>query len=183
MYTHTQIPAEIVPYLWNIYNQKYKPSRDTFTNLSFTPLSPIHPDIQELLLKSKNIMEMYGYKFRCKDKDLIDNNNKENESDEFNWLIEFHHYNIHEFYEPEFTRHSDDQAGISANVNTILFYLNKDKTIQGGNLFVYDNNGIDKKLVIKSGDMIIMKGDVEHEIEQMDGFGNRMSIVVQIQRD
>lgn len=187
MYHHTQIPAEIIPYLWNIYNKKYKSDSNTFTNISFTPPSLFHspslfhPDIIELLLKSKYIMEMYGYKFRCKDSDIIDNN-KENESDEFDWLIEFHHYNIKKYYEPEFARHMDDQSGISANVNTILFYLNKDKTIDGGNLIVNDN-GIDKKLEIKSGDMIIMRGNVEHEIEPMDGYGNRMSIVVQIQRD
>jgi len=181
-YHHSQIPAEIVPYLWNIYNKKYKAKPVVFTNISFTPPSSFHPDIIELLLKSKNLMEMYGFKFRCKDSDIIDNN-KENESDEFDWLIEFHHYKIHDYYEPEFGRHCDDKAGLSANVNTVLFYLNKDKTIQGGNLIVYDDNGIDKKIEIKSGDMIIMRGDVEHEIEPMDGNGNRMSIVVQIQRD
>ena len=61
--------------------------------------------------------------------------------------------------------------------------MNKDKTIQGGNLIENDDNGIDKKIEIKLGDMIIMRGDIEHEIEPMDGYGNRMSIVVQIQRD
>jgi hypothetical protein len=181
MYIHTQIPAEIVPYLWNIYNNKYKSDSNTFTNISFTPSIQHHPDILDLLLKSKYIMEMYGFKFRCKDSDIIDNN-KENESDEYDWLIEFHHYKIHDYYEPEFTRHMDDQSGISANVNTIIFYLNKDNTIQGGNLIVNDN-GIDKKIKIKSGDMIIMRGDVYHEIEPMGGNGNRMSIVVQLQRD
>ena len=60
--------------------------------------------------------------------------------------------------------------------------MNKDKTIQGGNLFI-DSDGIDKKIEIKSGDMIIMRGDVEHEIEPMNNNGNRMSIVIQLQRD
>jgi hypothetical protein len=61
--------------------------------------------------------------------------------------------------------------------------LNKDKTIQGGNLFI-DSDGIDKKIEIKSGgDMIIMRGDVEHEIEPMNNNGNRMLIIVQLQRD
>lgn len=183
MYTHTQIPAEIIPYLWNIYNKKYKATSDVFTNISFTPQSSYNPDILELLIKSKNLMEIYGYKFRCTNNDLINNNIKENETDEFDWLIEFHHYNIKKYYEPEFGRHCDDKSAISANVNTIIFYLNKDKTIKGGNLIVYDDNGADKKLEINSGDMIIMKGDLEHEIEPLDGFGNRMSIVVQIQRD
>ena len=181
-YHHSQIPAELVPYLWNIYNNKYKSSSNVFTNISFTPPSSFHPDILELLLKAKNLMEIYGYKFRCTDDNLKDNNNKENESDEIDWLIEFHHYKIHDYYEPEFSRHRDDKTGISSYVNTILFYLNKDKTIQGGDLIV-DDNGIDKKLEIKSGDMIIMRGDLEHEIEPMGGNGNRMSIVVQIQRD
>jgi hypothetical protein len=179
-YIHTQIPAEIVPYLWNIYNNKYKPDSNTFINIGFNP-STHHSDILDLLVKSKYIMEMYGFTFRCKDSDLIDNN-KENESDEYDWLIEFHHYKINENFKPDFGRHCDDNAGLSANVNTIIFYLNKDKTIQGGNLFM-DSNGIDKKMEIKSGDMIIMRGDIEHEIEPMDGHGNRMSIVVQLQRD
>ncbi len=61
--------------------------------------------------------------------------------------------------------------------------MNKDKTIQGGNLFI-DSDGIDKKIEIKSGgDMIIMRGDVEHEIEPMNNNGNRMLIIVQLQRD
>jgi hypothetical protein len=169
-YIHTQIPAEIVPYLWNIYNNKYKSDSNTFTIISFTP-STHHSDILDLLLKSKYIMEMYGFKFRP-NSNLFD----------LEWLIEFHHYKINGNYEPEFGRHNDDQAGLSANVNTVLFYLNKDKTIQGGNLIV-NINEVDKTLQIKSGDMIIMKGDVEHEIEPMGGHGNRMSIVVQIQRD
>lgn len=188
-YHHSQIPFELVPYLWNIYNNKYKSSSNIFTNISFTPppRTSFYPDIQELLLKAKNLMEIYGYKFRCTDDNLKDYNNKDynnkdNESDEIDWLIEFHHYKIHEYYEPEFGRHCDDKAGLSSNVNTILFYLNKDKTIQGGYLVV-DNNGIDKKLEIKSGNMIIMSGDLEHEIEPMSGNGIRMSIVVQIQRD
>ena len=52
---------------------------------------------------------MYGFTFRCKDSDLIDNN-KENESDEYDWLIEFHHYKINENFKPDFGRHCDDKA-------------------------------------------------------------------------
>ena len=71
-YHHTQIPGEIVPYLWNIYNQKHKSNDKTFTNISFTPPSSLHTDILELLVKSKNLMEIHGYKFRCTDNDLKD---------------------------------------------------------------------------------------------------------------
>jgi len=170
-YTHTQIPAELIPYLWNIYMKKYKSTNNTFTNIRFAPPLRFDNDIQELLKKSKYIMEMYGYKF---DPNI--------DPDDVDWLVEFHHYKINQYYESEFARHCDDQAGVSTNVNTILFYLTKDKTIKGGDLIV-DDCGIDKKLEIKSGDMIIMSGNLEHEIEPMDGNGERISIVVQIQRE
>ena len=58
--------------------------------------------------------------------------------------------------------------------------LQKDPTIINGNLIIYDET---EKIEILSGNMLIIPGNVYHEIEKMDGNGQRISIIVQIQRD
>lgn len=177
-YVHDKIPTDILAELWNLYKKESIKYNGYFIISRFCPRNVQNRDIVNLLIKSKMIMEIHGFKFNCTENELI---NSEDCSD-VDYLIEFHNYKINGKYEPQFGRHCDDHGGISANVNTIIYYLEKDETnFFGGNLFVYDE--YTNKIIIKSGDMVIMRGDVEHEIENMDGNGERKSIVVQIQRD
>jgi hypothetical protein len=177
-YVHDKIPTDILTELWNFYKKESIKYNGDFIISSFFPRNTKNKDIENLLIKSKIIMENHGLKFKCTENELI------NSEDCWgvDYLIEFHNYKINSKYEPKFGRHHDDYGGLNANVNTIIYYLEKEETIIGGNLFVYDEY-TKKIIIIKSGDMVIMRGDIEHEIENMDGNGERKSIVVQIQRD
>ena len=179
-YIQEKIPSEILPQLWNLYEKESQNYHNDFIVSTYFPQYIKNNDIQDLLIKSKRIMDMYGFKFKCSEQELLDSEKPSN----IDYLVEFHLYKINGLLRSSFGRHSDDQAAVSTNVNTIIFYLEKDKTVDGGNLIVYDRDSGEKKMLeIKSGTMVILKGDVEHEIEEMDGKGERKSIVVQIQRD
>ncbi len=83
--------------------------------------------------------------------------------------------------------HQDDQAGVSYNVNTVIFYFNK--TLEGGNLEIYDNvngdNLLDSIDVTPSPGkvkIVVMTGNVYHNVSPITSEGLRESIVVQLKR-
>lgn len=113
------------------------------------------------------------------------------------WHSESHRYAVENSpIEPEFETHLDDFGAIHYKVNTIIYYLQKDSTIVGGNFIIYPNvissdllfGGFielqQTKIItpVKTGTMILLKGNLAHRAEEMDGKGLRRSIVVQIRR-
>ena len=140
-----------------------------------------------ILTFSKMILEKNGYK--CMDIDL---------GGMYDPLFEIHNINLtdDEYIENAFTRHMDDYGGVSCKVNTMIYYLEKSPTLDGGNLVIYkndkDNYGMrsDKsshsddgiELEIKPNTYLLLRGDVEHSITPCTGSGNRTCVVIQIAR-
>lgn len=112
-------------------------------------------------------------------------------------VVECHEYNINGPHQPEFTMHTDDYGAIhDARVHTVIYYLQKDPTITGGDVLIYPNAQLDHNVPVENTDlttchrfevnagiMILMRGDLAHAVEEMGGTGIRRSVVVQIRRD
>lgn len=103
-----------------------------------------------------------------------------------NSLYEHHIYELDG--EPEmshFTRHHDDNGGITGLVNTIIIYYHIDSDLEGGYLIMYgsddgkDGHIIDPRPQSNKICVICMRGDIEHEITVMGGYGERCCIVFQ----
>ena len=73
-------------------------------------------------------------------------------------------------------RHTDDYGNVNYPVETCILYTKKDETIIGGNFFYYKNN-IEHKIYIKSGTLLMMKGNLEHSPESITGVGQRNCLV------
>lgn len=103
-----------------------------------------------------------------------------------NMLIELHEYNKENNtpdYETPFAKHCDDYGAVDTKVNTIIYYIEKSEELEGGNIKIFkDENNIDSTLKVESSKMLMMRGDVMHEITPLKGRGIRRSIVVQIER-
>ena len=188
-FIHTHIPQDLTSLLFYLY-EKYHQKADKFDKqlsmrivnfsppLSYSTTELIPDDILKLLHLSKDIMVKNGFNF---DDDLQDFTQP---LSVFEWLVEFHHYYVNNKTTSLLGRHKDDYGGVSVEVNTIIFYIDKDIDIIDGDLITYESESdkIGNIHKIKKNDMIIMKGDLEHSIQEMDGIGERKSIVVQIQR-
>ena len=113
---------------------------------------------------------------------ILDNNNIDN-YDKNTYYIEFHQRNCGFEKKPYgiFSWHQDDGGAVSYNVHTIIFYLRKDKTIQGGDL-LYKDGSKEQKHIVNVGDIINFRGDLKHKPEETSGFGCRDIIVVFIKR-
>lgn len=109
-------------------------------------------------------------------------------------VIEFHEYapkkSAPVVYSP-LTIHCDDNGAISYPVETCIFYLQRDPSILGGNLDVwdYEPNWLlscfrtpepTQEILIESGLVLLMRGDVYHRPQDVRGTGIRRSIVVQL---
>ncbi len=100
-------------------------------------------------------------------------------------LIEYHYYD-----KPNqnwLTIHQDSFAAVNYEVNTVIFYFNK--TLEGGNLEIYDN--VDGDNLLDSIDItpsdgkvkiVVMSGDVFHTVSPIMSEGIRESIVIQLRR-
>lgn len=125
-------------------------------------------EIDSILKKSKELLESQDiYNFN------IDN-----------YLIEFHSYNASNYIEMPFGIHKDDGAAVNFNVYTILYYIKKDNDIIGGDLIIYNEEETEIIDTIKIDDnmIIILKGDIPHNVSQIKGSGLRQSILCQVER-
>jgi len=84
-------------------------------------------------------------------------------------------------------KHVDDFGGVDDIVNTILVYLNVSDTVTGGELVIYKDDDFEEveKIVdphSKDGKIcvVIIRGDVPHSINEMDGEGIRQCFAIQI---
>ena len=110
---------------------------------------------------------------------LLENGFKINKN---NFHVDFHRYYINnEKYETDLTWHTDDKGATPYNVNTVIFYLRKDHSLKGGNL-LYKENTNTRKININKNNIVLMRGDLIHKPEDIDGYGRRESIVVQFER-
>ena len=148
MTQYITIPDNMNKYLWNLI-EKYgsKKTAKEFHSKSFCPKYINNPDIIELLIKSQIIMTDKGMHFSRKD---ILEKGVDVEPKDIDWLVEFHRYNIDGSHIPDFRKHCDDHGGVSCNVNTIIYYLQKDPTVSGGNLIIYDKYNQTEKIEIVS---------------------------------
>jgi len=138
---------------------------------NMTILSKIDQDL--ILFFTTKLLREFG--FECKSRE---------EYTEYEFLIEFHRYNLSgtKIVESQLCRHIDDESGVSTKVNTFIYYVEKSESIIGGDLIVYPEDIKEKKIDIKKGTFLLMRGDIEHEITPLSGKGERKCIVVQIPR-
>lgn len=77
--------------------------------------------------------------------------------------------------------HFDDFSIEPWRVYTVIFYLRKDKTINGGN-FEYEENGREHIIDVDRGMYLILPGYINHTPQHGYGFGCRDSIVVFVKK-
>jgi hypothetical protein len=90
----------------------------------------------------------------------------------------------------------EDSTWILAHANENEYYLQKDSTIIGGDLLIYPNAQLEYNIPIPNTDittchrvnvcantMLLLRGDLAHEVEHMNGIGLRRCIVVQMYRE
>ena len=95
--------------------------------------------------------------------------------------MEIHNYSLtgdEGTIQPEFDWHEDDRGGVSYDVCTVIYYLRKDQTIKGGNLEFQGMPTVE----IEAPMAVLFRGDMTHRAETMSGFGERSSVVVQMER-
>jgi hypothetical protein len=122
--------------------------------------------LKEILSLAKSLLESHNY-----------------EIDESDYYIEFWSYKLkgNEGTIPmPLIRHKDDEAAVMFKVETCIFYTEKSDTIKGGNLMLFDNeNQLSQIIKINAGDVVLLRGDITHQVEQVSGKGIRNCIVVQ----
>jgi len=64
---------------------------------------------------------------------------------------------------------------------TVLCYLRKDESLEGGNLRYKDKEGTKKVIQVSTGTTVIMDGRVEHKPEAVSGTGQRDLIIISFQ--
>jgi hypothetical protein len=78
--------------------------------------------------------------------------------------------------------HQDDYGITKYKVYTVIFYIQKDDTIDGGNLIYIDDSKKRIEIPTHTNKAIIMSGDTWHVPTSCSGSGLRDAIVVQIKR-
>lgn len=77
--------------------------------------------------------------------------------------------------------HKDDYAILDYKVNTIIFYITKSNTLNGGNLLININNK--KNIIPIEANMgLAFHGDLIHKPQPCSGLGLRECIVIQLAR-
>ena len=174
---HSQLTKEELIQFTNIHEQIIPKRRKNFEIYEiWDPASRnadknknVYPLIDPIIKKGINILEQNG----------INNFNSKR------YTIEFHQRNCgFEKKKHTWSRwHRDDDANRhNFKVYSILFYLRKDKTVNGGDL-EYQIQGIKLKHIVNGGDVLDFKGDMLHKPESTSGFGCRDIIVLFINRN
>jgi hypothetical protein len=101
-------------------------------------------------------------------------------------VVEFHQINLFGDSDISFFRWHQDIGIIHAfkTTYTVIFYLRKDITVKGGNLYIrpYEkkllSKSISEEIKVSKGKIIAFDGAMEHKPEKTAGFGCRDIIVV-----
>jgi hypothetical protein len=111
------------------------------------------------------------------------------------YYVELHSYcAIGGKVEVPFAWHQDNYGAWDEKVISVLYYLDKDSTIEGGNLLYTDNKTdpdsitsvckrkkVDiKKIETESNMLVMFNGDLWHKPEDVDGYGIRSLLIVQV---
>lgn len=128
-------------------------------------------------IHTQAILDMVFQSFR--ENDIADNS-----YDPKKYLIEFHQRNsgFEKKKHKTFDWHEDDFAATSWPVQTCIFYLRKDTTIEGGDL-EYKIDGEKHTHKVETGDLLQFKGNISHKPQSTSGFGCRDIIVVFVKRN
>lgn len=78
--------------------------------------------------------------------------------------------------------HRDDYGATKYKVYTVIFYVHKDETIEGGNLIIVQDDKKRIEIPTHTNKVIIMSGDTLHVPTSCSGSGLRDAIVVQMKR-
>lgn len=122
-------------------------------------------DINKILHLAKDLLEKHNYQI-----------------DDSDYYIEFWSYKLkgNEGKIPmPLIRHMDDNAAVMFKVETCIFYTEKSPTIKGGDLLLFNNDTLSHRIIINTGDIVLLGGDIVHQVEQVSGKGIRNCIVVQ----
>ena len=102
------------------------------------------------------------------------------------YVLDFHQRNCSETFKEKYqwsVWHEDDYQVTNYPVWTVLYYIRKDKGINGGNIqFSNVNNSKIETIEIEEDDIIVFKGNIYHKPEETWGFGCRDVIVCFIER-
>lgn len=82
---------------------------------------------------------------------------------------------------PPFEWHIVDGGAVNYNTVAALFYVKKDETLEGGNLYWNlreCNDGNEILIPIKTGSIVLIEGNVPHNPEPISGVGERELIVI-----
>jgi hypothetical protein len=127
----------------------------------------IYPKIDPILKKTIRVLDSLGIK----------------NYDKNYFSMDFHQRNCG-FEKKKYqwsTWHKDDYAATNYKVHTVLFYLRKDVGVIGGDLD-YKINNVKYTHLVKPGDILSFKGDLQHKPQGTSGFGCRDIVVVLIKR-
>tara|TARA_B100000902_G_scaffold392666_1_gene445444 strand:- start:1350 stop:2270 length:921 start_codon:yes stop_codon:yes gene_type:complete len=164
------------------------------------PIDVNHANLKELTYFSYKLAEDFALKNKT-----FYINHKLSESFTIDLeLLEFHTYILKNIETPktgELDIHTDDRQGVTYDTITLIWYLYKDDSIDGGNISFYkDGYSVKKKqeeVLLKIFDdsttitsnnknkkctCLIFTGDIEHSPQKLSGTGVRKSIVFQFRR-
>ena len=162
-----------------------KPIVSKFDNLELLKKSFEECDFKEEILnfKHKYVYKLEDIKENTKEMlDIAYNILKENgfKPNMEDFVIEYHHWKIDSLLEQKsgFGWHTDDDGHINNSV-AIMFYLQKDEGLEGGNLCWNEEEKDEgrKEISIYPGKIIMMEGRVPHIPQPVSGKGERKLIV------
>ena len=144
-----------------------------YTNVAELNEEPISPEAEEVAAYARWVMEANGMRI-----------------DPSRVLVEFHTYaSTGRPIDMPFSRHYDDNGEFHPKVCSVIFYVRKDATLKNGNLVIYDRIGQgdddfrpEALYYVRAGKMVLLEGDVVHEVQPMAGHGVRQSIIVRFPR-
>lgn len=142
----------------------YNPIIQHFDNYDFKKLTDLQlkENLTKLLEHSATLFKANGYKIN---------------TDKF--YVEFHQYSVvGKKISPTLDWHEDDYGAVNYNVCSMIYYLEKEKNIIGGNIEFKDFGVVE----VEPPMVVMFNGDLAHRPEPMEGNGYRDSIVVMFER-
>lgn len=176
-------------YLYDISNLLFQNKGQIEKGKMFDKIELYEWKNKEYMNNIFSITEQFLDRYKFSHKKIYPKTN--NSGEEIKGSIEFYKCirkktsnNIHDFNEP----HQDSCNG---KCNTVIYYLDISETVNDGKLVICKNencNSIIEKVDIKGVDdnhikVVILSGEQYHYVENINGYGNRNVLVVQMYCD
>lgn len=151
----------------NIFNRLfnyYDPIVAQYTEYTIKKLTDvdIKTELTNLLEHSAKLFTQNGFKI-----------------DKSRFLIEIHQYNVvGKQISPTLDWHKDDYGAVDYEVCSMIYYIDKDERIIGGNIEFKDFGVVE----VVPPMLVMFNGDLTHRPQPMNGNGFRDSIVVMFAR-